>query len=184
MQDENQLIIEILAELKRARTKFPGDNVTTLAMAEEAGELATAVFEEPRANVRKEAVQTAVMAMRVILDGDATLRLWRAARGLDPLVPGERLSGAERIALERLRQIEQEGWTPEHDDSHDLGELANAAACYTLANFDGKGVGVPMAWPWEDSWWKPSDDPIRNLEKAGALIAAEIDRLQRNSEVA
>lgn len=34
-------------------------------------------------------------------------------------------------------------------------------------------------WPWHSSWWKPSDDPIRNLVKAGALIAAEIDRLQR-----
>ena len=28
-------------------------------------------------------------------------------------------------------------------------------------------------------WWKPSIDPVRNLAKAGALIAAEIDRLQR-----
>jgi hypothetical protein len=35
-------------------------------------------------------------------------------------------------------------------------------------------------WPWEQpDWWKPSDNPIRNLEKAGALIAAEIDRLIR-----
>jgi hypothetical protein len=34
-------------------------------------------------------------------------------------------------------------------------------------------------WPWDQDWWKPSPDPIRNLVKAGALIAAEIDRLQR-----
>jgi hypothetical protein len=33
-------------------------------------------------------------------------------------------------------------------------------------------------WPWNDDDWKPSPDPIRNLVKAGALIAAEIDRLQ------
>lgn len=31
----------------------------------------------------------------------------------------------------------------------------------------------------EEKWWKPSDDPIRNLVKVSALIAAEIDRLKR-----
>lgn len=39
--------------------------------------------------------------------------------------------------------------------------------------------GSPREWPWDASWWKPSPDPIANLVKAGALIAAEIDRLQR-----
>jgi hypothetical protein len=38
-------------------------------------------------------------------------------------------------------------------------------------------------WPWDEKWWKPSTNPIRNLVKAGALIAAEIDRLQRVTEV-
>jgi hypothetical protein len=33
-------------------------------------------------------------------------------------------------------------------------------------------------WPWDESWWKPGDR-IRELAKAGALIAAEIDRLNR-----
>lgn len=32
-------------------------------------------------------------------------------------------------------------------------------------------------WPWREESFKPSDDQIRNLTKAGALIAAEIDRL-------
>lgn len=77
---------EILDELARARIKFPGDNVTMLALMEEVGELAKATFEEPRAAVRKEAIQVAVMAMRVVLDGDATLDQWRASKGLDPLV--------------------------------------------------------------------------------------------------
>jgi len=40
-------------------------------------------------------------------------------------------------------------------------------------------LSPPAAWPWEWDQWKPSLDPIRNLEKAGALIAAEIDRLRR-----
>lgn len=77
---------EILHELIRARTKFPGKNVTFAALVEEVGELATATFEEPRANVRKEAVQVAVMAMRMVLDGDHTFDQWRASKSLDPLV--------------------------------------------------------------------------------------------------
>jgi NTP pyrophosphatase (non-canonical NTP hydrolase) len=83
---EDRVLGEILAELERARAKFPGDNVTTLALVEEVGELAKATFSESRAAVRKEAVQVAVMAMRVILDGDATLDEWRKTKGLDPLI--------------------------------------------------------------------------------------------------
>lgn len=82
------LIEEIIAELARARAKFPGDNATLAALMEEVGELAKAMMEESRHAVRKEAVQVAVMAMRVVLDGDATMSGWRAVKGLDPLVPG------------------------------------------------------------------------------------------------
>ena len=185
---EDKLIREILAELVRARTKFPGDNCTALAMAEEAGELCTAVFEESRADVRKEAIQTAVMAMRVVLDGDATMRLWRAMRGLDPLVEGERLSGVEMIAMERHRQQAEEGWSDQHDDTHSEGELAFAAACYALeANADSNLFDNPRQaalrelWPWEAHWWKPRS-ALEDLTRAGALIAAEIDRLLRAEE--
>ena len=83
---ERILLEEILAELTRARTKFPGDNVTMLALMEEVGELAKATFEESRARVRKEAIQVACMAMRVVLDGDATLDEWRYGKSLDALV--------------------------------------------------------------------------------------------------
>ncbi|MCY6381084.1 hypothetical protein [Hoeflea prorocentri] len=84
--DIDILFSEIREELERARAKFPGDGVTMLALMEEVGELAKASFEEPRANVRKEAVQVAVMAMRVVLDGDSSLSEWRQQKGLDPLV--------------------------------------------------------------------------------------------------
>lgn len=83
--EEGKLVGEILSELGRARAKFPGDNVTMLALMEEVGELAKATFEESCANVRKEAIQVACMAMRVVLDGDATLNEWRIFKGLDPL---------------------------------------------------------------------------------------------------
>lgn len=86
VDEQKKLVDEILAELARARTKFPGDNVTLAALMEEVGELAKATFEESRAKVRKEAVQVAVMAMRMVLDGDHTYDAWRASMGLDPLV--------------------------------------------------------------------------------------------------
>lgn len=83
------LLEEIRVELGRARQKFPGDDVTMLALMEEVGELAKATFEEPSANVRSEAVQVAVMAIRVALDGDGTLTAWREQKGLDPLIDGD-----------------------------------------------------------------------------------------------
>lgn len=94
-------------------------------------------------------------------------------------------SGADLIAAERKRQIEAEGWTPEHDDQHDDGELARAAAAYALVAGAGPTKQADEAeqwWPFDDDW-KPSEDEIRNLAKAGALIAAEIDRLQRRYPV-
>ena len=83
---EKTLFHEILAELVRARQKFPGKNVTFAALVEEVGELATATFEESRSAVRKESVQVAVMAMRMVLDGDHCFDQWRSDKGLDPLV--------------------------------------------------------------------------------------------------
>lgn len=86
------------------------------------------------------------------------------------------MNGAELIAVERQRQVEQEGWTPEHDDGHDRGQIAKAATAYL---YHARGLTLTKReWPWEWEAWKPSD-PIRSLVKAGALIAAEIDRLQR-----
>ena len=93
------------------------------------------------------------------------------------------MSGADLIAAERQRQIGVEGWTPEHDAEHDHGELIAAGVCYAMAaDPDGAGDTAEDWWPWEESWWKPSNDPVRNLVRAGALIAAEIDRLQRGDD--
>jgi hypothetical protein len=88
------------------------------------------------------------------------------------------VSGAEMIAAERKRQIKDEKWSPWHDDTHLDGELANAAATYAMTP-ELRALTNPWPWPWDDKWWKPSGDRIRDLVKAGALIAAEIDRLQR-----
>lgn len=87
-QAADAFMVEVRAELQRARAKFPGDRIMCLALAEEFGELCKAVLDESRVNVRKEAVQTAVMAARVALDGDSSVREWREERGLDALVVG------------------------------------------------------------------------------------------------
>jgi hypothetical protein len=94
--------------------------------------------------------------------------------------------GVSLIAAERQRQVSVEGWTPEHDAAHVDRDLAVAAACYARfaslsdirRNSPGSIERVLQDWPWDEAWFKPSDR-IRDLTKAGALIAAEIDRLQR-----
>jgi|SRR5665213_3084850 len=100
-----------------------------------------------------------------------------------------RTPGAEQIAAERQRQIDVEGYTSEHDAEYHRSELGIAALCYLVCALAGSlhlednisALPAPNEWPWDDALWKPSTDPIRNLEKAGALIAAEIDRLTLSS---
>ena len=86
------------------------------------------------------------------------------------------MSGAERIAAERQRQIDKEGYTAEHDDAHASDDFVRAAVAYLETS--GPHRPVPMGWPWYEGEWKPKDR-ISNLVRAGALIAAEIDRLER-----
>lgn len=93
------------------------------------------------------------------------------------------MSGVELIAAERKRQIEEEGWTAEHDDAeHAIGDLARSGVCYaSLMMYESpeRTMKPPALWPWADRYWKPSPNQLRNLAKAGALIAAEMDRLIR-----
>ena len=83
----------------------------------------------------------------------------------------------QAVIAERFRQIEQEGWSIEHDDEHDHGELGRAAAAYLLhAGTESKTV--PHEWPWDGSWWKPQGWR-RDLVRAGALLIAEGERRDR-----
>lgn len=123
-------------------------------------------------------------------------------RELRPLVdrevmsnPAPATSAAVRDVLaERQRQIEVEGWTPEHDDARGLGDMAMAGACYaahaacreaiergdleSYGQLNAAQVLVGRMWPWGREWWKPKNSR-RDLVRAAALIIAEIERMDR-----
>lgn len=96
------------------------------------------------------------------------------------------------VVAERQRQIEKEGWPPDHDDEHSDGALADAGACYAMteratakvddlflaATNQNRLSDYPYEWPFDAEWWKPKDRR-RNLIRAAALILAEIERLDR-----
>lgn len=80
------------------------------------------------------------------------------------------------VLAERQRQSDQEGYTSERDNGYNQGQLARAAACYALRS---AYIGASNFWPWEPETWKPKHTRRDDLVKAGALILAEIDRLDR-----
>lgn len=101
------------------------------------------------------------------------------------------LTGVELISDERRRQVEVEGWSSERDVKvHKDGGLALASMCYIMdyyGHLDSTAFRsfccefARESWPWYFKYWKPTtpNNSIKPLVKAGALIAAEIDRLQR-----
>ncbi|MHA0048620.1 hypothetical protein [Deinococcus sp. PEB2-67] len=88
------------------------------------------------------------------------------------------------VVTERDRHLTTEGWTPEHDDQYTDGSLAQAAAAYLAASVHGPAAGMEC-WPWDLEWFKPGnplhvpEDRLRCLDKAGALLLAERERLDR-----
>jgi len=88
-------------------------------------------------------------------------------------------TGAELIAEERHRQVTVGGWTPEHDDKHCDGELSDVAAALAVHPDTTSEISIPVWGSKLDDKLRARCDDIRRLTIAGALIAAEIDRLQR-----
>jgi hypothetical protein len=94
------------------------------------------------------------------------------------------------VLAERRRQIQVEGWTAEHDDEHDEGDMALAGACYAASaaatddrvNCRSILDSVRSMWPWGREWWKPKNQR-RDLVRAAALVIAEIEKMDR-AEVA
>lgn len=96
--------------------------------------------------------------------------------------------GVALIAAERKRQVDEEGWGEQHDDDHTDESMAWAAACYAAPGDIYRSFSLSGEWrfrdpwPWERKWDKRlKHDRIRQLTIAGALIAAEIDRLSREA---
>jgi hypothetical protein len=92
-------------------------------------------------------------------------------------------SGLEIIAAERLGQLHFGCYTADQDDNYVNGELLLAARCYAEYSIGVAYGPPPNGWPWGMDSWRPTpNNQIKNLAKAGALIAAEIDRLKRLPE--
>lgn len=109
-------------------------------------------------------------------DDDDRFEAAREAGWIDPIDQSKALID---VMNERDRQHNEEGWSPDHDDTHTDGELARAAACYASPILPGPH-DLPIGWPteWDAGWWKPTTRR-RDLVKAAALILAEIERLDR-----
>lgn len=131
-----------------------------------------------------EAMHDAVMAL--LYKGVARTDTQKLLDAYIAAAPGKEVPQAWLdVQAERRRQITAEGWTPEHDDEHDGGQIAQAAGCYALHAGgigtdwpDGRQNGSALFWPWDKDWWKPTT-PRRDLVKACALALAEIERLDR-----
>ncbi|EMD5225122.1 hypothetical protein VQ422_005102, partial [Salmonella enterica] len=115
-----------------------------------------------------------------IAEVEVACTLWRAVSD-DPVKFRRLLAELENfvstdaaadVISERLRQLTVEGRTAEQDDHYSNLELRNAAVCYICPSL------AESHWPWADKYWKPTS-ARRNLEKAGALILAEMERLDR-----
>lgn len=108
--------------------------------------------------------------------------IWARMLAAAPAHPAERQeqeevhsAAARDVLAERRRQIEAEGMTTAGDDGYHAAELPRAAAAYIL---NGSNDEAPCIWPWAKAWWKPRD-ARSNYVRAGALILAEIERLDR-----
>lgn len=101
------------------------------------------------------------------------------------LPKGEResYSAAREVLTERIRQIMVEGYTEEQDDQYTTGQLADAASVYaawarTWNLPYAQCTHTPALWPWAPETWKPQSQR-QMLIKSGALILAELERLDR-----
>lgn len=95
------------------------------------------------------------------------------------------------LITEAKNKMEMKGYTSETDQQYKDNSLAKVAACYAMPEderekyqsftFTEPKMWFPRWWPrsWDvKKYWKPQpNNRIEELSKAGAFIAAEIDRL-------
>lgn len=105
--------------------------------------------------------------------------------------PGGEAGGAALIAAERWEQINKHGFDVKNDADYGRGELVQAARAtlllyvnYTKSFPAAYTQDVATVWPWQSDFGMSFFEKIKHkpdidkLKVAGALIAAEIDRLQ------
>lgn len=158
---------------------------------ERCGELLEATYSTTAFSASAQTLQVAPDGRGAQFDrGGFVACSWNCLAVLAAQRAGAAGDAAVRIVAERERQVTAEGWTPEHDASHSGGELALAGVLYALHAMTRRSPGSePLeiqsltepdkprlwTWPWDPEWWKPKDRD-RDLIRAGALIAAELDR--------
>ncbi|MRI57768.1 hypothetical protein D8770_28310, partial [Methylobacterium sp. DB1607] len=102
-----------------------------------------------------------------------------AARPAAPEAQGAwRSKAADDVLAERRRQVEVERFDAPFDDRYARDELPTAAAIYAAPPSADWRPWLEKRWPWAPAWFKRSSRR-RDLVKAGALILAEIERLDR-----
>lgn len=85
----------------------------------------------------------------------------------------------KEIGEERRRQLRQEGFSRDHDDGHECGELAKAGASYALASTQNQAAAAAAIWPWDDAYKGNQHGRRRLLVIAAAFLVAEIERVDR-----
>lgn len=80
------------------------------------------------------------------------------------------------VLTERLRQVNVKGWSAEQDELLAGWELSNAAACYA--------AGEPLSALWPSGWDFEEAPRYRMLVKSGALVLAELERIDRSRRTA
>lgn len=98
----------------------------------------------------------------------------------------------EAIEAERRRQIDVEGYDRDHDRGNAAKLNMAGLAYFQHAEPPAEGVrmrpswdgsAIPVLWPWAPEYWKPSTDPCRDLEKAGALFLACIEAAPHTADL-
>lgn len=196
IRDRDERINRLIKDVAALRARPSG----TFAEGVEAAAKIACEEKESLQIARREAINKGDDSSNELWAMQTAAHIEKAIRALTPPSPpevrGDEMSAAATDVLaERARHISVEGWTPEHDDTHDKGEMVLAGATYAawaaaksalwrMATYTdpvasaGMATVVDLLWPWDRRWWKPKDRR-RDLVRAGALIIAEIERLDR-----
>lgn len=94
------------------------------------------------------------------------------------------------VKVERQNQMNKHGYTPDHDDLHIDGSIADAAACYAAnqenlwkddyTNLHNGIPGLDLLWPWESEYFKKEEKSRKEqIITACAMLMAEYERLER-----